>query len=163
WGKIEAKIEKLIGPRAMAIIRKVIEYVSALLSGGVAGLWEKIKEDLSGLKDMVIGAIQDWAVTAIVKVAIQKLLTLTNPAGAIAEAVMGIYKTVMFFIEKAGQLGSLVETIVSSVHSIATGAIGQAANWVEQAMGRSIPIVIGFLADLIGLGGLSDTIQKFVK
>jgi Domain of unknown function (DUF4157) len=163
WTKIRAKIEKIIGPRAMRAIEKIVDYVSTIISGGIEGLWEKIKEDLGGLKDMIISAIQDWIVTAIVKEAMMKLMTMSNPAGAIVEAVIDIYKTVRFFIEKAQQIMHLVETIVRSVSNIARGAIGEAANWVEEAMASTIPVILGFLAELIGLGGLGEKIQEFVK
>jgi hypothetical protein len=163
WTKIRAKIEKIIGPRAMRVIDKIVDYVSTIISGGIEGLWEKIKEDLSGLKDMIISAIQDWIVTAIVKEAMVKLMTMSNPAGAIVEAVIDIYKTVMFFIEKAQQIMHLVETIVRSASNIARGAIGEAANWIEEAMASTIPVILGFLAELIGLGGLGEKIQEFVK
>ena len=69
----------------------------------------------------------------------------------------------MFFIEKAQQVMSLVESVVRSVGNIARGDIGGAAAFIEQSMARAIPLVIGFIADLIGLGGLSNKVQEFVK
>ena len=159
-GKIHAKIEKLIGPKAMRVLDKVVEYAQAAWNGGMAGLIEKAKEDLGNLKDMIFGAIKSYLTETIVKIAIQKLVALSNPVGEIIEAVMDIYKVVMFFIEKANQIMSLVETIVKSVSNIAHGAIGQAAQWIENAMASTIPIIIGFLADLLGIGDLPDKIRE---
>lgn len=161
--KIRARIEKLIGPRAMRVLDKMIEYAEAAWSGGIAGLIEKLKGDLGNLKEMVFGAIKSYLIETIVKTAIAKLVALSNPVGEIIEAVMDIYKVVMFFIEKANQIMHVVETIVKSVSRIAHGDIGGAAAWVEQAIASTIPVVIGFLADLLGLGDLPAKVKEFIE
>jgi len=52
---------------------------------------------------------------------------------------------------------------VNSIYKIATGAIGDAANWVENAMARTLPVIISFLARLIGLGGISEKIKNIIE
>ena len=109
---------------------------------------------------MVIGGIKDWAVTKIVTAAVTKLATMFNPAGAIIQAVIAIYNTIAFFIERIKQIVDLVEAIVESIANIAEGKITQAANCVERAMARTIPVILGFLARLIGLGDVSGADQE---
>jgi hypothetical protein len=162
-GKIRAKIEQLLGPGAMRVLDKIVEYAEAAWNGGIAGLIEKAKEDLGNLKDMTFGAVKSFLIDSIVKQAIAKLVALSNPVGEIVEAVMDIYKVVMFFIEKAGQIMHLVETVVRSVANIARSAIGEAANWIEQAMASTIPVILGFLADLLGIGDLPDKVKEFIE
>jgi uncharacterized protein YecA (UPF0149 family) len=162
YERMRAKAIKLLGPTAVAIIEKVVEYVKALIQGGPAALWEKVKEDLSNLKEMVIDALQSWLIDTIVKQAVTKILSMFNPAGAIVQAIIMIYNVVMFVIENASKIMAFVEAVINSVHSIATGAIGAAANWIEQSLARLIPLVIGFLARLIGLGGISKKIKEFI-
>ena len=86
-----------------------------------------------------------------------------NPAGAIVQAVMAIYNTVMFFIERGAQIAALGEAVFSSIGSIAAGNVAGAANYVEQTMGRTLPVVISFLARLMGLGGISEEILGLIK
>jgi hypothetical protein len=162
YDRMRAKAVKLIGERNVKIIEKLVEYLRVLISGGPAALWEKVKEDLSNLKAMVIDAIQNWLIETIVKQAVTKIVSLFNPAGAIIQAIIAIYNIVMFVVEKAQQIMAFVEAVVNSVHAIATGAIGGAIAWIEQALARTIPIVIGFLARLIGLGGISQKIKDFI-
>jgi hypothetical protein len=57
---------------------------------------------------------------------------------------------------------AFVEAVVNSVHAVATGAIGAAISWIEKSLANAIPIVIGFLARLIGLGGISQKIRDFI-
>ena len=112
---------------------------------------------------MILDAIKDWVQKAIIKAAVIKLLSMLNPVGAIIQAIMAIYNTVMFFIERINQILAFVEAIINSVHKIATGDIDSAANWIEQALARTIPIIIGFLARLLGLSGISDKIKEIIK
>ena len=162
YDRIRAKASKLIGERNVMLIEKAWEVLSALITGGPAALWEMIKEYLGNLKEMVVNAIQDWVVTNVIKAAITKLATMFNPVGAIIQAVIAIYNTVMFFIERINQILALVEAIINSVHKIATGDISSAANWIEQAMARTIPVIIGFLARLLGLSGLTEKIKEII-
>jgi len=162
YERMRAKAVKLIGERNVKIIEKLVEYIKALITGGPAALWEKVKEDLSNLKSMVIDAIQNWLIETVVKQAVAKIVSMFNPAGAIIQAIIAIYNIVMFVVEKAQQIMAFVEAVVNSVHAIATGAIGGAIAWIEQALARTIPIVIGFLARLIGLGGISQKIKEFI-
>jgi hypothetical protein len=163
YERMRAKAVKLLGPTAVTIIEKAIEYIRALITGGPAALWEKVKEDLSTLKGMVIDAIQDWIVTTIIKQATIKLLSMFNPAGAFVQACIMIYNTVMFLIERASQIMAFVEAVINSVSAIASGAIGGAAAWIERSLANAIPIVIGFLAALIGLGGISKKIKETIQ
>lgn len=163
YDKMRAKAVKLIGERAVSVIEKVVEYVNDLITGGVAKLWEHVKEDLSSLKDMVIGAIMDWLIDTVVKQAVTKIVSMFNPAGAIIQAILAIYNVIMFVIEKAQQIMALIEAVVNSVYAIASGSIGSAIAWIEKALAATIPVVIGFLARLLGLSGISDKIQGFIK
>ncbi len=163
YAKMRAKAVKILGPTAVTIIEKVGEYIYALITGGPQALWDKVKEDLSNLKEMVIDAIQDWLITTLIKKAVAKIVTLFNPAGAIIQAILLIVDVVKFVVEKAVQILDFVEAVVNSLYDIATGSIGTAANWIEKALGKMIPLLIGFLADLLGLGGLTEKIKEFIK
>jgi hypothetical protein len=162
YDRMRAKAVKLIGERNVKIIEKVVEYIRVLITGGPAALWEKVKEDLATLKQMVIDAIMNYLIETIVKQAIAKIVSMFNPVGAIIQAIIAIYNVVMFIIEKVQQILAFFEAIINSVHAIATGAISGAINWIEQALARTIPILIGFLARLLGLGGISKKVTEFI-
>jgi hypothetical protein len=162
WPKIRAKVVKVIGERNMALLEAAVGAVRILIDGGPAALWEKVKEYLGNLKAMVVDAVQEWVVTSVIKSAVTKLATMFNPAGAIIQAIIAIYNTVMFFIERINQILAFVEAIINSVFKIATGAIDDAANWIEKSLARTIPLIIGFLARLLGMSGLTEKIKGFI-
>lgn len=159
--KIEAT--KMLGPTAVAIIEKLIEYVQVVFDGGPAALWAKIKEDLSNLKDMAIDAIQDWLVTTIVKQAVVKLVSLFNPVGAFIQAILAIYNTIQVVIERIGQIAAFAGAVINSIHAIATGAIGGAINWIEKALAGAVPVVLALLAGLAGVGGLAAKVKQTLE
>lgn len=162
YARIRAKAVKLVGERTVKILETAADFVVTFITGGAAALWEKIKEYLSDLKEMLLSAVQEWVVTSIIKAAITKLVSMFNPVGAIVQAIITIYNTVMFLIERINQILDFVEAVVSSIYKIATGDVGSAANWIEKALARTIPLIIAFLARLLGLSGIAGKIKSFI-
>jgi len=68
----------------------------------------------------------------------------------------------MFIVERAQQLKSLVEAITKSAAMIVKGGVKTAAGWIEEALARAIPVAIGFLARLLGLGGISAKVKAII-
>ncbi|MDA8018113.1 MAG: DUF4157 domain-containing protein [Thermoanaerobaculia bacterium] len=163
YDRMKQKLSKLIGPRATAVLEKVTGYLSTLFREGPAGLWKEIKSDLGDLKEFVLGQIKEWLITKIVKAAVTKIVSMFNPAGAIIQAVLTIYNLVMFFVERIDQILQLVKSVVDALAPIVKGQIAQAANAVEKAMGAAVPVIISFLARLLGIGGIAGKIQKIIK
>ncbi|MEX3636133.1 DUF4157 domain-containing protein [Paraburkholderia sp. BR14427] len=162
YAKIREKLVKVLGEKTVSMLEKAFIFLKTLVTEGPAAAWKQIVEAIGSLWDMVIGGIKDWAVTKIVTAAITKLATMFNPAGAVIQAIIATYNTVAFFIERIKQILAFVESVVDSISNIAHGKIAQAANYVERAMARTIPVILGFLARLIGLGDVSEAIKKVI-
>jgi len=94
---------------------------------------------------------------------VAKLVASLNPAGAILAAIQGIYSTVMFFIERWDQIKAFCQAMMNSIKAVATGNIDGAKGWIEDSLGNAIPVTLGFLARLIGLGGIAEKIRKVIK
>jgi len=162
WANIRPKIVKRIGERAVAVLEKVVEILQKLFTSGPAALWEEVKQFLGNLKQMVIDAILDWVITKVITSAITKIASMFNPAGAIIQAILMVYNVGAWLVANIGRILDFIESIVNSVDRIANGDVGGAAAWIEQALARMIPILIGFLASLLGLGGLADKVKSFI-
>ena len=166
WGYLRGKIVKRLGPngeRIMRVAETTYEVVVRVIDEGPIGLWNWIKEQAAMLKTAVIEGIRDWAIKQIVKTAMIKLLSMLNPAGAIVQAILLIYDVVMFFVNNIQRIMAMVESVINSVANIAAGAIGDAANYIEAAMARTIPMILSFLARLLKLDGIGKEIQKIIK
>jgi hypothetical protein len=162
YDRLRAKAAKLLGDRNVALLERAFAIIKRLMTSSPAELWEEMKASLGDLRAQVLDGIKSWVITAVIKAAVVKLVSMFNPAGAIIQAVLTIYNTVMFFIERASQIVALIEAIVESIHKIVVGDLAAAASWIERSMARTIPLIISFLARLLGLGGIADTIKSII-
>ena len=162
YAKMRGKLVKVVGEERVAMFERGFEFVRILATEGPAAAWQHIVEAIGSLWDLVIGGIKDWAVTKIVTAALLKLVTMLNPVGAVIQAIIATYNTIAFFVERIKQILALVEAITDSIASIAAGKLAQAADFVERAMARTIPVILGFLARLIGLGDVSGAVKKVI-
>lgn len=160
---LKMRLAKLIGQKNMARIEKAYSLLSTLISGGIGGLWKMLKQYLGNLKDMVIGEIRNWVTTQVIKMAIVKVISMFNPVSAIVSVIQMIYKVIKFFIERGSQIMALFKAIAGSVGAIVAGNVGALAKKIEEVLARSIPVVIGFLASLLGLGGIANKIKSIIN
>jgi hypothetical protein len=111
---------------------------------------------------MVMEQVMTFVRDRIVTVAIQTLVTSLNPAGAFIQAVLAIYNTIMFLVERLRTIGRVLASFVDSIAAIAAGAVGSAAKRVETTMAGLLTLVISFLARLIRLGNVSDAVKRVI-
>jgi hypothetical protein len=159
WANIRSKLVKAVGEPAVKALETGFDLVITLVRDGPIAAWEKIKEQLSDLKDTVIGGITDFVVDFVVKKAIPKLIAMFIPGAGFIPAILSIYDTVMVFVNKISQLVSVVRGFVDSIVAIAAGNIGAAAQRVEQSLATGLALAINFLAGFAGLGKVADKVM----
>ncbi len=155
-----------LGPQGEAIMARVeqtVGVVKELIAKGPVAMWERVKVFVGDLKETVFGAIMGWVRETIVVKAITKLLSFFNPASALVQAVIAIYDVIKFFIARYNQIADFTRAVFDSIAMIASGGLGKAANAIENALSKSLPIIISFLARLIGLGGIGQKIKGIIQ
>jgi hypothetical protein len=163
WQNVRSRIVKVIGEKAMGALEGGVDIIKRLVTEGPGALWEMLLEKISDFQEMVIGQIKEFVVEKIVKAGITWLISMLNPAAAFIKACKAIYDIVMFFIERGSQIKELVEAVSDGVVDVAQGNIGGIAAKVEGALAKALPMAIGFLASLLGLGGISDKIKTIIQ
>ncbi|MFJ7214215.1 hypothetical protein [Amycolatopsis sp. NPDC098790] len=163
WASVRARILRFIPEPVLAKLEQTFEVVKILITEGVPGLWRWVVEKLGDLKEMVLGQIKEFVVEKIVKAGITWIISLLNPAAAFIKACKAIYDIVMFFVEKASQIKEFVDSVLDSVESIAKGGAGAVAGLIERTLAKALPMVLGFLASLLGLGGISEKIKSVLE
>ncbi len=163
WAFIRARAVKILGEPVVKALETTAEIFKILITQGPAGLWEYIKEQLSNLKDVVIEGIKSFVTESIIKAGVTWIIGLLNPAGAFIKACKAIYDIIMFFVERGSQIIALVNAVTDSVSAIADGAIGAAASAVENALSKAVPVVISFLAALLGVTGITGKIRSIIE
>ena len=160
---IRGRAVKLLGEGIVKGLEGASEIFMTLVSEGPAGLWKYIQEKIGDLKETVIEGIKGFLKEKIIIAGITWIVGLLNPASAFIKAAKAIYDIVMFFVTRGSQIMSLVDAIVDSMAAIAEGSFGVAAAAVEKALGKAVPVVIGFLASLLGLGGIGEKIRSIIQ
>jgi len=163
WARMRGKVVKVIGEKNTARLELVEKYVQSLMTGGFAGLWEQIQQDMSGLWDMVIGGVKSWLFEKVVQQAVIKIATMWNPAGAIFQLIETAWNVYQWVRENAQRIFGLVQAVVDSVSNIVAGNIAGAANFIEASLAKLVPIAISLFANLLGLGGIADKIRGIIE
>ncbi|MFC0425388.1 hypothetical protein [Chryseobacterium scophthalmum] len=158
WVGIRSIGAKVIGEPVMKVLETGFEMVQIVRKDGIAGLWEHLKDQFTDLKETIMDTIMDIVQTEVIKAGIKTIMSMLTPVGAFVKAAMAIIDLVKFFIQKATQIMELVRAFTESIKAIASGNIGAVAKSIENALGKSIPVLIGFLASFLGISGLADRV-----
>lgn len=136
-----------------------------VLKKGPGGLIKYFQElDFNSLIMGIMGEIKEYLIQEIVqKAVIQVVSYLTPGAGWLKAAIDALRVMYALFIERAQQVKDILDGFTDSVVSIAKQAIAPAIKRLDGALGKSIPVLIGVLADYLGIGGIPQKIQSFLK
>ena len=160
---IREQAVKVFGEDVVRVIETSLELLVVFAKGGLMAVWEYIKDKLNDLKEAVIDAIMNMTITEVIKAGIKWLLGLLNPASAFVKAALAIIDIVKFFIQRGRQILALVEAFTQAILEIASGNVSKVAAAIENALARAVPVLIGFLASLLGISGLVGKVQKLIQ
>lgn len=167
---IRERAVAILGERKVALLEKAGGLIYRVYNEGLGVIWEMIEEKLTDFKEQVWEAIKSFIQKSIIEAALIFILSLLNPIGAFIKVCMAIYDFLMMLVRFKDRIIELLDTILSAVMNIASGAVVSAAGMIEKALAKSISIIIGFLAALLRLNnifvkirGIITRIQKRVE
>lgn len=170
WEKLAA--HPRIGPQRVARIRGMINtlegiwtFIRDVQERGMAAIWDKIQEQLTNLWDTILDAVKNWVMEQIINRMVTRLLSMLDPTGimAVVNSAIAIYSAIQSFIRYLREMLEVVNSFVNGVADIAEGNVTTAANYLERTMGRAMPIVIGFLANQVGLSGIGRRVGEMIE
>ncbi|MGX9357442.1 eCIS core domain-containing protein [Roseobacteraceae bacterium S113] len=166
YANFRARLVKKLGPsgeKKVAMIEKSVSIVKILLKEGFAGIWKKMIEMIDKFKETLLGGMSEMVITTVIRAGLSWLAGLSNPVGAVIKVVLAIYDLIVAFLERLDQIMEVAQAIFGSIGAIARGQTGKAIDFVEKVIGKSVPVVISFLAAALGLGGISKKITGIIK
>ena len=163
WANIRARAVKFLGEPIVKTLETAAEIFKIIIAKGLEGLYEYVQEKLGDILMTIIEGIKTFVIERVVMAGITWLIGLLNPASAFVKACKAIYDIIMFFVDHGSEILALVNAIIDSMTAIATGQIAAAAAWIEKTLARAIPVIIGFLASLLGVGGISEKIKSTIE
>lgn len=163
WAQLRVRLVAAVGETAVVAMESSFALVKTLVTEGPAAAWQQIIAAVGDLKAMAIDAVMDFVKSRIITVAITRLVMMLNPAGAFIQALLAIWNTIRFFMERLAQIKAVAMRFIDSIAAIANGALGAAAARVEQTMAGMLVLVISFLARQANLGNVGQAVTGFIR
>jgi hypothetical protein len=151
------------GEQKASHLEQSLEMFRILATQGVVGVWQVIKDRLGDLKKMVLDPITQFLTTTVIEAGVGLLIGMMTPASSFIRACKAIYDILKFVIERAQQIIALINSILDAVGLVADGAIEQASLKVETTLAEAIPLAIGFMASILGLGDIGQKVQAMLQ
>ena len=101
--------------------------------------------------------------TKIIQEAIKTIIAIFVPGAGIVKAIIAIYDTVVFFIQKAKQIAEMVGNFLGSIAEIAAGNIQAGADALENGLATALKLVINFLARFLHLDAITAKIRNAIQ
>ncbi|ALO92072.1 hypothetical protein SHL15_0886 [Streptomyces hygroscopicus subsp. limoneus] len=161
WANIRARITlKGVPDQAMNTVEQSVPVAKALATEGPAGAVNEIQAEVGDLKSTILEELKSYLIPTVIIAGITWILSLLNPASAFVRAVKGIIDIVSFIVNQGAQIVQFVNAVLDAVVAIAGGGSAGVPKMVETALAASVPLLIGFLASLLGIGGLANKIRQ---
>jgi phage-related protein len=145
--------------RAWDWLRQVID-TSKSPGEITAGLITQAKE----FGKSVLESVVTWVATAVAT-ELAEIAAAAAASGGLSEVLdiaRRIYRAIESAVRWMRKILEMVNTVLDSILQIVHGAIEPAGAKLEAAMHKAMPVVIGFLADQVGLGGIGEQMRGFV-
>ncbi|MEV5987444.1 hypothetical protein AB0L85_20910 [Streptomyces sp. NPDC052051] len=161
WANIRARItRKGVPDQAMNKVEQSVPVAKALATEGPAGATKEISAEVGDLKSTILSDLKSYLITTVLIAGITWILSLLNPASAFVRAVKGIIDIVTFIVNQGAQIVQFVNAVLDAVVAIANGGTAGVPKMIETALAASLPLLIGFLASILGIGGLANKIKQ---
>ncbi|WP_163507374.1 phage tail protein [Fodinicola acaciae] len=164
WGSIKARIiSRGVPAPAMEAVEKSVPVAQKIASGGIGAVWEDIKERVGDIKENLFSKISEYLIPTVLMAGITWIISLLNPASAFIKACKMIIDIVTFIVERGAQIIEFVNSVLDAVIAIAGGGSGGVPALIEKALAKSIPVLIGALAAILGVGGIANKVKSFFQ
>lgn len=165
WQNIRSRIVRKVPKMepAVAAAETAVPLVAEVRKRGVAGMWDDLKARVGDLKKDLLDKVIAYVTPTIVVAGIMWVISLLNPASAFVRAVKLIIDIVRFIVTQARQIIEFVGAVLDAVIAIARGGSGGVPGLIEGALARSIPVLLGVLAAILGVGGIASKVKQIVQ
>ncbi|GAA4452093.1 hypothetical protein GCM10023170_040410 [Phytohabitans houttuyneae] len=163
WQFIRGRLTRRVPEQAVAAAETALPLAAKVKKQGIGGLWDDLRSSVGDLKKTLISKVVDYLVPTVIVAGITWVLSLLNPASAFIRACKLIIDIVRFVIERGRQIIEFVNAVLDAVIAIARGGGAGVPALVERALARSIPVLIGFLAAILGIGGIAGKVKQIFQ
>jgi hypothetical protein len=163
WANIRSRLVRKVPEKAVVAAETAVPLVAQVKRRGVAGMWDDLKSRVGDLKKDLISNLVSYLLPTIIIAGITWIVSLFNPASAFIRACKMIIDIIRFVVTNARQIIDFVNAVLDAVIAIARGGTGGVPALVERALARAIPVLIGALAALLGIGGIAGKVRQIFQ
>jgi hypothetical protein len=163
WANIRGRITRKVPEEAVRTAETGVPLVAAVKKQGVGGMWADLQSRVGDLKKELISKVIAYLTPTIIIAGITWILSLLNPASAFIRACKMIIDIVRFIVTQGRQIIEFVNSVLDAVLAIARGGQGGVPALVGRALARSIPVLIGALAAILGIGGIAGKVKQIFQ
>ncbi|MFF9402935.1 hypothetical protein [Streptomyces sp. NPDC014744] len=161
WANIRARItRKGVPDQALTAVETSLPVAKKLAAEGPAGAVKEIQAEAGDLKATILQKLTSYLIPTVIIAGITWIVSLLNPASAFVRAVKGIIDIVTFIVNQGAQIVEFVNAVLDAVVAIANGGQAGVPKMIEAALAASVPLLIGFLASLLGIGSLANKVKS---
>ncbi|WP_372661994.1 phage tail protein [Amycolatopsis kentuckyensis] len=166
WANLRTRLARKLPKEAMTAIEvgeHALPLVLEVRKRGIRALWDDLKARVGDLKKNLIDNLVSYLLPTIIIAGVTWIISLFNPASAFIRACKMIIDIIRFIVTNGKQIIEFVNTVLDAVIAIAKGGSGGVPALVEKALARSIPVLIGALAALLGIGGIASKVKEIFQ
>ncbi|HEX6354209.1 hypothetical protein [Actinophytocola sp.] len=163
WANIRSRLVRRVPEKAVVAAETAVPLVSQVKRRGVAGMWDDLKSRVGDLKKNLISNLVSYLLPTIIIAGVTWIVSLFNPASAFIRACKMIIDIIRFIVTNARQIFEFVNAVLDAVIAIARGGTGGVPALIERALVRAIPVLIGLLAALLGIGGIAGKVKQIFQ
>ncbi|PPK65551.1 hypothetical protein V5P93_005024 [Actinokineospora auranticolor] len=163
WPNIRSRLTRRVPEQAVAAAETAVPLVVETRKRGVAGMWSELKARVGDLKETLVKDLVSYLLPTIIIAGITWIVSLLNPASAFLRACKLIVDIIRFIVTQGRRLIEFVNAVLDAVIAIARGGTGGVPALVERALARSIPVLIGALAAILGIGGIAGKVRQIFQ
>jgi hypothetical protein len=164
WEAIKARvISRGIPGKVIEMAEGSLPIIGKLRSDGIGALGEMIVAKVGDLKELLFTKIGEYLIPEVLKAGVMFIISMLNPASAFIKACKMIIDIVIFIFTRGKQIIEFINAVLDALIAIAKGGTGGVPAMIENALAKSIPVLIGVLAAILGVGGIADKVKKFIQ
>ncbi|GAQ22439.1 hypothetical protein DEIGR_102467 [Deinococcus grandis] len=160
---LRGRLVRALGPngeRQVSAAEGTLDTLKTLRSGLHRA--EELKTNQAPISGEVVSGLKSEVTKSVVTAGITKVASMLIPGGGFVQALLGAFRSVQFVVQQGQQIMGVVGSAIQSVSAIAAGNLGAAISGVEGTLARSIPVALGFLGKVLGLGSIGTKIKAVI-
>lgn len=160
---MRGRLVRAMGPNGEKQVQRAEGTLDTLktIQGGLHKA-DEMKANQGPVGGEVVSGLKSEVTKSVVMAGTTKVASMLIPGGGFVQALIGAFRSVQFVVQQGQQIMGVVASAVQSVGAIAAGNIAAAVSGVESTLARSIPVALGFLGKVLGLGNIGARIKAVI-